>query len=103
MEQFLRFLLRYIGFVCLLVPGPKRTSALVKDPDTGSGGIRYVVFDAQAVQDLAKTRQVAIEQPLSKLACWTILMESPIISPTSAVSGRQRAGQKREIGSGIGF
>jgi catechol 2,3-dioxygenase-like lactoylglutathione lyase family enzyme len=35
--------------------------------DTGSGGIQYVVSSAQAVQDLAKARQVIISTPLSTL------------------------------------
>ena len=35
--------------------------------DTGSGGIQYVVYDAKAVDTLAKARQVKIDQPLSTL------------------------------------
>ena len=35
--------------------------------DTGSGGIQYVVSDANAVETLAKARQVKIDQPLSTL------------------------------------
>jgi catechol 2,3-dioxygenase-like lactoylglutathione lyase family enzyme len=35
--------------------------------DTGSGGIQYVVSSAQAVEDLAKARQVKIAQPISTL------------------------------------
>jgi hypothetical protein len=35
--------------------------------DTGSGGIQYVVYDAKAVETLAKARQVKIDQPLSTL------------------------------------
>lgn len=35
--------------------------------DTGSGGIQYVVFDAQAVENLAKARQVKIATPISTL------------------------------------
>jgi len=35
--------------------------------DTGSGGIQYVVSDAQAVENLAKARQVKIATPISTL------------------------------------
>lgn len=35
--------------------------------DNGSGGIQYVVSDAKAVEGLAKTRQITIEQPLNTL------------------------------------
>jgi len=35
--------------------------------DTGSGGIQYVIYDAKAVDTLAKARQVRIDQPLSTL------------------------------------
>jgi catechol 2,3-dioxygenase-like lactoylglutathione lyase family enzyme len=38
--------------------------------DTGSGGIQYVVSDAQPVDALAKARQVKIDQPLSTLQGW---------------------------------
>lgn len=35
--------------------------------DTGSGGIQYVASDVQKVQDLAKARQVKIDQPVATL------------------------------------
>jgi catechol 2,3-dioxygenase-like lactoylglutathione lyase family enzyme len=35
--------------------------------DTGSGGIQYVVSDVKAVQDLAETRRVKIDQPVNTL------------------------------------
>lgn len=35
--------------------------------DTGSGGIQYVVSDVDAVQNLAKERQVKIDQPVNTL------------------------------------
>jgi catechol 2,3-dioxygenase-like lactoylglutathione lyase family enzyme len=38
--------------------------------DTGSGGIQYVISDAQPVEALAKARQVKIDQPLSTLPGW---------------------------------
>jgi catechol 2,3-dioxygenase-like lactoylglutathione lyase family enzyme len=38
--------------------------------DTGSGGIQYVVYNAQAVDTLAKARQVKIDQPLNTLQGW---------------------------------
>jgi hypothetical protein len=35
--------------------------------DTGSGGIQYVVSNVQSVQDLAKAKQVKIDQPVNAL------------------------------------
>lgn len=48
--------------------------------DTGSGGIQYVVSNAKAVEKLAKARHIAIEQPLRKLAGFsleTIWLDDP--------------------------
>ncbi len=41
--------------------------------DTGSGGIQYVVSNAEAVQNLAKERNVVIDQPLSTLPGFSLL------------------------------
>jgi catechol 2,3-dioxygenase-like lactoylglutathione lyase family enzyme len=41
--------------------------------DTGSGGIQYVVSDAEAVQNLAKERNVVIDQPLSTLPGFSLI------------------------------
>jgi catechol 2,3-dioxygenase-like lactoylglutathione lyase family enzyme len=40
--------------------------------DTGSGGIQYVVSDVKAVQDLAKARNVTIDQPLNTMAGYSL-------------------------------
>lgn len=40
--------------------------------DTGSGGIQYVVSDVVRVDALAKEREIAIDQPLSELAGFTL-------------------------------
>jgi catechol 2,3-dioxygenase-like lactoylglutathione lyase family enzyme len=48
--------------------------------DNGSGGIQYVVSDVEAVDALAKARQVPIDQPLSGLAGFnlrTIWLDDP--------------------------
>jgi hypothetical protein len=41
--------------------------------DTGSGGIQYVVSDAKAVENMAKERNVVIDQPLSTLAGFSLI------------------------------
>ncbi len=41
--------------------------------DTGSGGIQYVVSNAEAVQNLAKERSITIDQPLSTLPGFSLL------------------------------
>jgi catechol 2,3-dioxygenase-like lactoylglutathione lyase family enzyme len=41
--------------------------------DTGSGGIQYVVSNAEAVQNLAKERNVVVDQPLSTLPGFSLL------------------------------
>ena len=48
--------------------------------DTGSGGIQYVVSDADAVDKMARERNIVIEQPLSTLpgfALRTIWLDDP--------------------------
>lgn len=48
--------------------------------DTGSGGIQYVVSDAEAVETLAKERHIVIDQPLSTMqgfALRTIWLDDP--------------------------
>ena len=66
--------------------------------DTGSGGIQYVVSDAQAVEALAKARQVTVETPLSTLQSFslkTIWLDDPDgitnYFAETPVSARQRA------------
>ena len=41
--------------------------------DTGSGGIQYVVSDAKKVDEMAKARNIVIEQPLNLLAGFSLL------------------------------
>jgi len=48
--------------------------------DTGSGGIQYVVSDVKAVDELAKAREVTIDQPLNTMqgyALQTIWIDDP--------------------------
>jgi len=42
------------------------------EADTGSGGIQYVVSDVKAVQELAKARNVTIDQPLNTLTGYSL-------------------------------
>ncbi len=48
--------------------------------DTGSGGIQYVVSDAEAVEKMAKERNIVIDQPLSTMTGFslrTIWLDDP--------------------------
>jgi hypothetical protein len=48
--------------------------------DTGSGGIQYVVTDADAIDKMAKSRHITIEQPLGILKGFdlkTIWLDDP--------------------------
>jgi len=49
-------------------------------PDTGSGGIQYVISDAELIDRLARTRGVKIDQPISGVAGYslrTIWLDDP--------------------------
>lgn len=41
--------------------------------DTGSGGIQYVVSDAKTLEAMAKSRNIVIDKPLSKLTGFSLL------------------------------
>jgi catechol 2,3-dioxygenase-like lactoylglutathione lyase family enzyme len=69
--------------------------------DNGSGGIQYVVSDVEAVDALAKARQVPIDQPLSGLRGFN-LRTIWLDDPDGVTNYFAETGQSRQAGAAGG-